>query len=93
MARFVVFLLFCVTVVITSEVQEHHLDEDWQNSVEDSELQPEKVAAKKMVPGAPWGIKSFAGWSSHWKFQRCPFGMRRVKLGMCRRVWNSSIGR
>jgi hypothetical protein len=93
MTRFVVFLLFCVTVVLTSEAQEHHLDEDWQNSLEASELQPEKVAARKMVPGATWGIKPFAGWNSHWKFQRCPFGMRIVKLGTCRHVWKSDIGR
>jgi len=89
MKRFVVFLLFCVTVVLTSETQE----EDWQNSLEASELQPETVAARRMVPGATRGIKHFSGWNSHWKFQRCPFGMRRVKLGMCRPVWKSITGR
>jgi len=93
MARFVVFLLLCVTVVLAFEAQEHHPEEDWQNSLEDSELQPEKVAERKMIPGAPWGIKPFAGWTQHWKFQRCPPGTRRVKLGMCRRVWNAFTGR
>jgi hypothetical protein len=93
MTRFVVFILFCATAVLTSEAQEHHLEEDWQNSLEASELQSEKVAAWKMMPGATWGIKPFAGWNGHWKFQRCPFGMRRVKLGMCRHVWKSNTGR
>jgi hypothetical protein len=93
MTRFVVFLLFCVTVVLALEAQQHHLEEDWQNSLEDSELQSEKVAALKMITGAPWGMKPFAGWTHHWKFQRCPRGMRRVKLGVCRPVWSSSIGR
>jgi hypothetical protein len=93
MNRFVVFLLFCVTVVITSEVQEHHLEEDWQNVLEASELQPEKVVARKRIQGAAWGIKSFAGLNSNWIFQRCPLGMRKVKQGMCRFVWKPIAGR
>jgi len=93
MARFVVFLLFCVTVAFAFEAQEHHLEEDWQNSLEESELQPEKVAAWKKIPGAPWGIKPFAGWTNHWTFQRCPPGMRKVKIGVCRLVWNPITGR
>jgi len=93
MTRFVVFLLFCFTVVFTYEAQEHQLEEDWQNSLEASELPPENVAARRMIPGAPWGMKPFAGWVGHWKFQRCPLGMRIVKLGMCRPVWSSITGR
>jgi hypothetical protein len=89
MTRFVVLLLFFfATVILTSEAQEHHLEEDWQNSVEASELQPEKVAARKMIPGATWEIRPFAAWNSHWKFQRCPPGMKRVNSGKCRQVWN-----
>jgi hypothetical protein len=85
---FVVFLLlFCGTVMITCEAQKHLLEEEWQNSLEASELPPEKAAFRKIIPGAPWGIKHFAGWKSHWKFQRCPFGMKRVNLGTCRPVW------
>jgi hypothetical protein len=94
MKRFVVFLLFCLTVVLTSEVQENHLEEeDWQNSLESSELQPENVADHKRIQGAPWGIKSFAGLNSNWMFHRCPLGTRKAKHGICRPVWKPIAGR
>jgi hypothetical protein len=88
MKRFVVFLLLvCGTVMLTCESHQHHLEEEWQDFLEASEMPPEKAAVRKIIAGAPWGIKPFAGWKSHWKFQRCPLGMKRVNLGMCRPVW------
>jgi hypothetical protein len=87
MTRFVVLLLFFfAAVILTSEAKKHKPEKDLQNSVEASELQPEKVAARRIIPGATRGIRPVAEWNNHWKF-RCPSGMKRSNLGLCRIVW------
>jgi hypothetical protein len=47
----------------------------------------DKTGIRSIIPGAPRGIKSFVGWNNYWKLQRCPPGMKRDRLGMCRSVW------
>jgi hypothetical protein len=47
----------------------------------------DNTGIRNIIPGAPRGVKSFIGWNSYWKLQRCPPGMKRDRLGMCRHVW------
>jgi hypothetical protein len=89
MTRFMVLLLiFCGTLMFTNGAHQIRLeDKQWRDFLEANGLSPDKVAARNTIPGAPVGIKSFIGWKNHWKFQRCPPGMKRDNQGMCRVVW------
>jgi hypothetical protein len=89
---FLVLLLFCGAVTLAAGGHHLRLDDaddtkQWLHFLRVNGLSPQKVAQNNIKPAAPRVIKHFVGWNNYWKLQRCPPGMKRDKLGMCRLVW------
>jgi hypothetical protein len=90
--RFLVMLLIiCGTLMFISGAHQLHLeDKQWRDFLEAKGLSPEKAAIRNTIHDAPRGMKPIIRWKNHWKFQRCPPGMKRDNVGMCRPVWGYS---
>jgi hypothetical protein len=87
----VLLLIICGTLMLISGAQQLRFeDKQWRDFLEAKGLSPEKVANRNTIHDAPTGMKPILRWKSHWKFQRCPPGMKRDNVGMCRAVWGYS---
>jgi hypothetical protein len=84
----VVLLIFYGTVVVVSEAELLRLENrEWRESSEARGSLPENLAPRNNIHSSARGIKPIIRWKNHWKFQRCPPGMKRDNVGMCRAVW------